>query len=215
MSAVILTTVGASLLNNSQRINLTSDREILDYLRQDPKKANSLSHIWQAGDEIVLLHSATPEGRKAADLLRQYWEGDAPCEKVEIDGLAYEAQGFVDYGLKQFVQTLAGEIRKARKKGKEVIINATGGFKAEIAYATALGLIFKFPLYYIHEKFQEVVKLPPSPFGWDSEILQQNEDFFTWIDADLRPRAEVESRVKSLLYQQEVRLLFRLLSYSV
>lgn len=212
MSAVILTTVGTSLLNNSQRINLTLDQEILDYLRQDPKKAsaesNSLSRIWQAGDGIVLLHSATPEGRKAADLLRQYWEQKgAPCEKVEIDGLAYEAQGFVDYGLKQFVQTLAGEIRKARRKGKEVIINATGGFKAEIAYATALGLIFKVPVYYIHEKFQEVVKLPPSPFGWDSEILQQNEDFFTWIDAELRPRAEVESRVKSLVYQQEVRLL--------
>ncbi|MDW8481317.1 MAG: putative CRISPR-associated protein [Meiothermus sp.] len=74
-----------------------------------------------------------------------------------------------------------------RRQFQDVIINATGGFKAEIAYATALGLVYKVPVYYIHEKFQEIVVLPPSPFGWDSTLIAWNREFFDWIDAEPRP----------------------------
>lgn len=211
MSTVILTTVGTSLLMNARREEWVSDEEILAYLERDPTAAsaetNSLLGIWQRGDEVVLLHSDTEEGARAADLVRRYWERKGLCSVVRIEGLAYEAQGFVDYGLKNFVQALALEIRKAKKAQKEVVINATGGFKAEIAYATALGLIFKVPVCYIHERFRQVVTLPPSPFGWDSSALLWNEDFFDWLEAELRPKAEVEERVKALVYEPEVRLL--------
>lgn len=211
MSTVILTTVGTSLLLNARRESRVTDAEILEYLSNDPKNAsaetNSLLGIWQPGDEVVLLHSDTEEGVRAAELVQQYWQRKGACSLVRIAGLAYEEKGFVDFGLKHFVQTLAAEIRKAARAQKEVVINATGGFKAEIAYATALGLIFKVPVCYIHERFREVVTLPPSPFGWDSGILLQNEAFFDWVDAELRPKAEVESRVKALVYEPEVRLL--------
>lgn len=211
MSTVILTTVGTSLLLNARREGRVSHAEILEYLSNDPKAAsaetNSLLGIWQPGDEVVLLHSDTEEGARAAELVQGYWQRKGACSVVRIPGLAYEAQGFVDYGLKHFVQTLAGEIRKAARAQKEVVINATGGFKAEIAYATALGLIFKVPVYYIHERFREVVTLPPSPFGWDSSALLYNEDFFDWIEAEPRTKPEVESHVKSLVHESEVRLL--------
>ena len=212
MSSVILTTVGTSLLANARRESKVNDPKILEYLYHNPKAAsaetNSLLRILQKGDEIVLLHSDTFEGGRAARLLETYWcEKRVDCRRERIPGLAYDAQGFVDYGLKNFVQTLAGEIRKANRAQKEVIINATGGFKAEIAYATALGLIFKVPVCYIHEQFREVVELPPSPFGWDSSVLLYNENFFDWLEAEPRPKAEVESRVKALVYEPEVRLL--------
>ncbi len=211
MSTVILTTVGTSLLLNARREARVSDEEVLAYLERDPHAAsaetNSLLGIWQQGDEVVLLHSDTEEGARAANLVRRYWLRKGPCGVVRIEGLAYEAQGFVDYGLKHFVQTLAGEIRKAARAQKEVVINATGGFKAEIAYATALGLIFKVPVCYIHERFREVVTLPPSPFGWDSGILLREEAFFDWVDAEPRPKTEVESRMRGLVYELEVRLL--------
>ncbi|MDW8481318.1 MAG: hypothetical protein RML14_05430 [Meiothermus sp.] len=127
MSTVILTTVGTSLLGNAskaakdsgkQEEDLTNE-EILAFLRQDPIRAsaesNSLHRILQKGDEIVLLHSDTVEGARAAALLEQYWQQQkVPCSQVRIPGLAYEAQGFVDYGLKNLVRTLAGEIRKAK-----------------------------------------------------------------------------------------------------
>ncbi|PZA07713.1 MULTISPECIES: putative CRISPR-associated protein [unclassified Meiothermus] len=203
MSTVILTTVGTSLLMNARREAKVADHEIMEYLSRDPKSAsaetNSLLRIRQRGDSVVLLHSDTPEGERAATLLELYLQDQkVECRKVRIVGLAYEAQGFVDYGLKHFVQTLAAEIRRAKREQKEVIINATGGFKAEIAYATALGLVFKVPVYYIHEKFGDVVTLPPSPFGWDSELIAWNHEFFDWIDAELRPKREVESRAAGL-----------------
>ncbi|WP_299431234.1 putative CRISPR-associated protein [uncultured Meiothermus sp.] len=210
MSTVILTTVGTSLLYNARREGFVLDVQILQFLSRNPKAAsaetNSLLRIMQKGSEVVLLHSDTEEGSRAAALLDRYWQQQGvPCSLVRIAGLAYEAQGFVDYGLKNFVRTLAGEIRKAARRQREVVINATGGFKAEIAYATALGLVFKVPVCYIHERFQEIVTLPPSPFGWDNTLLAWHGDFFDWIDAEMRPRHEVHQR--AALLPEEVQVL--------
>ncbi len=211
MSTVILTTVGTSLLANARREGWAQDKEILAFLERDPKKAsaemNALLRIWQKGDEVVWLHSDTEEGARAAALLERFWQQQGvPCRRVRIAGLAYEAQGFADYGLKNFVRTLAGEVRKAARRQQEVIINATGGFKAEIAYATALGLVFKVPVCYIHEMFQEIVTLPPSPFGWDNALIAWDEGFFDWIDAEPRPTAEVRSRAARMGEEVEVLL---------
>jgi putative CRISPR-associated protein (TIGR02619 family) len=216
VSTVILTTVGTSLLTNAKKAlkENPTDQDILNYLQADPQKAcaetNSLSRILQAGDEIVLLYSATEEGRKAAHLLHQYFlQANVPCGLVEIGGLAYEARGFVDFGLKNFVRTLAGEIRKAANRQREVIINATGGFKAEISYATVLGLVFKVPVCYIHEQFKEIAILPPTPIGWDSSLFVWYADFFDWLsagEAGLRPKVEAESRAALLPEEAHVLL---------
>ena len=214
MSTVILTTVGTSLLNNATREGLVADQDILSYLARDPKKAsaetNSLLRILQPGDEIVLLHSATEEGRKAAQLLQEYWrQQGVACGLVEIAGLSYEVRGFVDFGLQNFVRTLAGEIRKAARRQRRVIINATGGFKAEISYATVLGLVFKVPVCYIHEQFKEIALLPPTPIGWDSSLFVWYADFFEWLSAGeggLRPKDEAEPRAASLPEEAQVLL---------
>jgi putative CRISPR-associated protein (TIGR02619 family) len=158
-----------------------------------------LERLLGKGDRVELLHSDTDDGRQCAEWIAVYLrERSFPTELFKVQGLAYEAKGFVDYGLRQFVQLLAGRIRETRRRGYQVAINATGGFKAEIAYATALGLVFKVPVYYIHEKFGDIVTLPPSPFGWDNHLIAWNTDFFDWIDAELRPTAEVHSRIKGL-----------------
>jgi putative CRISPR-associated protein (TIGR02619 family) len=214
MSTVILTTVGTSLLSNAHREKLVEDWEILNYLSRDPRAAsaetNSLLRIMQKGSEVVLLHSYTEDGRRVAALLDRYWQQQGvPCSLVRIAGLAYEAQGFVDYGLKNFVRTLAGEIRKAARRERKVMINATGGFKAEIAYATALGLVFKLPVCYIHERFQEIVTLPPSPFGWDNTLLAWHGDFFEWLsegEGGVRPKSEVQPRAALLPEEAQVLL---------
>lgn len=214
MSRVILTTVGTSLLTNAKRENLVSDQGILDYLHQHPQQAsaetNSLSRLLQAGDEIVLLHSATEEGRRAAKLLQLHWQqAGVPCEPVEIPGLSYEVRGFVNFGLKNFVRTLAGQIREAQRRQREVVINATGGFKAEISYATVLGLVFKIPVCYIHEQFKEIAILPPTPIGWDSSLFIWYGEFFDWLnegEAGLRPKTEAEPRVAVLPEEAQVLL---------
>ncbi|RIH86871.1 putative CRISPR-associated protein [Calidithermus roseus] len=205
MSTVILTTVGTSLLGNIARAGIGKEdaRGVLEFIRSDPAKAsaetNSLGRLLRGGERVELLHSDTEEGRWCAVWVATYLrEKGFSVELFKVQGLAYEARGFVDYGLRQFVQLLAGRIREVHRQGHQAAINATGGFKAEIAYATALGLVFKVPVYYIHEKFGDIVTLPPSPFGWDNSLIAWNTDFFDWIDAELRPTSEVRSRVRGL-----------------
>jgi CRISPR-associated protein (Cas_APE2256) len=84
-------------------------------------------------------------------------------------------------------------------------MNATGGFKAEIAYAMLVGLLFDAPIFYIHEAFRDIIEMPPTPIGWDYLLLADYEDFFTWIDADIRRIAELDAQLHGL--PQEVRLL--------
>jgi hypothetical protein len=86
-----------------------------------------------------------------------------------------------------------------------VLINATGGFKAEIAYATLVGLLFDVPVYYIHEAFRDIIEMPPTPISWDYSLLATYEEFFEWIDTDLRPTEEVDVRLRGL--PNNVRLL--------
>jgi hypothetical protein len=41
-----------------------------------------------------------------------------------------------------------------------------------------------------------MVRLPRLPLTWDATFVEHNLDFFTWIDDELRPSAEVENRLK-------------------
>lgn len=75
-------------------------------------------------------------------------------------------------------------------------MNATGGFKAEIAYATLVGLLLDVPVYYIHEAFRQIIEMPPVPISWDYSLLADNETFFEWVRAEYRPTNEVEERLR-------------------
>jgi len=67
---------------------------------------------------------------------------------------------------------LASIASEVRGKGGELLIVATGGFKAEAACANLVGLLFGAPVYYIHERFGEVVELPPLPVAWDYAAVE-------------------------------------------
>ncbi len=211
MTHLIINTVGTSLLGNAKRLNLESDTQILEYLRNDPRAAsaetNALDRLLEDSDRAVLLYSQTSEGKRCAELIQAHIQRSHRCEIEEVQGLSYAEKGFVQHGLKNFVQSLAKHIRKAKHDGLEPIINATGGFKAEIAYATAVGLVFKTPVKYIHEKFGDIVTLPVTPFGWDSSIFALNKTFFDWIEAEPRFTRDVKSRVIGLVDAEAVSML--------
>jgi len=59
-------------------------------------------------------------------------------------------------------------------------IISTGGFKAQIAYSTLLGVLFNIPVYYIHEDFSELVELPSLPIHFDFSAF---EDALPELDA--------------------------------
>jgi len=210
----IIVTVGTSLLSNAQRAlkkKKPSDEELVHYLRsKSPQEAtaemNSLEQLLQEGDHLIFLHSQTPEGERCARLLSRHYERKGyRVEVVEISDLTYKESRFKMRGLRSLVATMVKLIEEEREQGREVLINATGGFKAEIAYATLVGLLFDVPVYYIHEAFQDIVDMPPVPISWDYSLFADHEEFFSWLEDDLRPVEEVEQKLRNL--PAEVRLL--------
>jgi putative CRISPR-associated protein (TIGR02619 family) len=204
----IITTVGISLLGKAKT------DEPLDYLRRLSEESlkeasaetNSLMRLLQPKDRIVFLHSETEEGKKAAEALRDFYRGrNYDAEARKIPSLKYDEKQFAMRGLRSFVTQLVQCIQENRKHQREVIINATGGFKAEFAYAFLVGLLFEVPVYYIHEKFSEIISLPALPVDWNFQTIDDHESFFEWIEQDLRPTQEVENRLKGL--PEAVRLL--------
>lgn len=214
----ILTTVGTSLLGNAGRAlgrtDLT-DSDLANYLaRTDPVRAcaetNSLSRLLRDGDLIVFLHSHTDDGRRCAEALRRHYDKQGyRAELVEIADLGYAESRFKLRGLRALVAALAERIEREQRRGAEVAINATGGFKAEIAYATLVGLLFDVPVYYIHELFQDLIEMPPVPVTWDYATLADCEELFAWIDEEPRTADEVEQRLRRLPddLTREVRVL--------
>jgi len=213
----IITTVGMSLLTNAQRdLGLPREKppgptELAQYLQDTPPEkasaeTNSLSRLLQEGDHIIFLRSQTEEGQRCAEALARHYENQGhPSRVVEVPDLTYTESRFKMRGLRALVATLIGHIREEQGKGRQVLINATGGFKAEIAYATLVGLLFDVPVYYIHEAFRDIIEMPPTPIGWDYSLLADHEEFFEWISTDLRETREVDARLRGL--PEEVRLL--------
>jgi putative CRISPR-associated protein (TIGR02619 family) len=211
----ILTTVGTSLLTNAKR-DLKGEKpdqqQLANYVRHTPPdkasaETNSLSRLLQADDRIVFLHSQTDEGKQCAETLRRHYEGEGyMAELREVPDLTYTESRFKMRGLRSLVATTIELIRRERAAEREVLINATGGFKAEIAYATLVGLLFDVPVYYIHEAFREIIEMPPTPISWDYSLLANYEEFFEWISADLRDTAEVDAWLRQLPHDVQLLL---------
>jgi hypothetical protein len=62
---------------------------------------------------------------------------------------------------------------------ENVAIDATGGYKAQIAIAVVIGQALNIPVYYKHERFSEIIDFPPMPVTLDYEILAEHADILT------------------------------------
>ena len=207
MTRLIINTVGTSLKINALKaepaVDFDSTTAMQGFLQASPQKAsaeaNTLSRLIEPGDQLVFLHSDTSDGRRCAQLLGDYFAGLGYATDVErIPGMTNQQAGFVNHGLRNFVRLLAQHIREAQRKGVTVGINNTGGFKVQIAYGNIVGLLFKVPIFYIHENFQDVITLPATPISWDYSLFAWHSEFFDWLDAQPRPSAEVTQRLASL-----------------
>ena len=204
----IITTVGTSLLGNARRElkkDKLNDDEISNYVRhvkaeKVSAETNSLSRLIQGDNNIIFLHSQTDEGKRCAKILANHYNKDKNIRArlKQVEHLDYKHSKFKMRGLRFLVATLIELIRQERKNGNEVCINATGGFKAEIAYATLVGLLFDVPVYYIHEVFQDIIEMPPTPISWDYSLLADYEEFFEWIFAEDRSTVEVDEKLRGL-----------------
>ncbi|MFQ6071261.1 MAG: putative CRISPR-associated protein [Methanosarcinales archaeon] len=127
-------------------------------------------------------------------LVKYYEEKGYNVLPEKIEHLDYKEKKFKLEGLHSLVNKIATLIEENIKK-REVALVATGGFKAEIAYATLIGILFKVKVYYIHEKFKDIIDLPPIPIHLDVRFWHKYEEDLKWI-MQYRTEDEIKNRFK-------------------
>jgi putative CRISPR-associated protein (TIGR02619 family) len=173
----VITTVGTSLIANYRQAAgsgaLPTPDELLRYLRETkPRRTsaetNSLSRLKldPKNDYLYFLCSDTEQGRMCGQAFKRFYEeqGYYFTALLQLEGLSEDHQRFGEKGLIHLINHLADLIEQYERR---VVINATGGYKAEIAYATLMGLLYRVEVHYIHEDFAGMVRLPLLPLSFD------------------------------------------------
>jgi putative CRISPR-associated protein (TIGR02619 family) len=205
----VITTTGTSLLINTARDLNKKNHEVTEedlrhfFERVNTEKAcaetNSLGKIADNRDEVILLYTSTKEGEMCAKVIASKLKKEG-WTHIKLRQLYLEENEvqFECKGLRELVNTLIEEITKAQRLDRKVIINATGGFKAEVAYTTMVGMIFQVPVKYIYQFFKNPITFPVLPITWNTDLLLGYEYFFSWIDREPRKNFEVEQRLNHL-----------------
>jgi putative CRISPR-associated protein (TIGR02619 family) len=120
---------------------------------------------------LFFLHSDTDDGRSIAAILTAYYrlKDHAPAEAVAVADLQdQDAKRFRTKGLRNLAREICAIIRQ--RSAAACAINATGGYKAQIAVAVLLGQALGVPVFYKHELFSEIIAFPPLPVALDFEV---------------------------------------------
>ncbi|HVS38762.1 MAG TPA: putative CRISPR-associated protein [Gemmataceae bacterium] len=120
---------------------------------------------------LFFLHSDTDDGRNIAAILKSHYQskGHAPVETIDVPDLQdQDPKRFRTKGLRNLARKICGVIRE--RSAAACAINATGGYKAQIAVGVLLGQAIGVPVYYKHELFSEIIAFPPMPVALDFEV---------------------------------------------
>jgi putative CRISPR-associated protein (TIGR02619 family) len=123
---------------------------------------------------LFFLHSDTEDGRNIADVLVNYYRNSpgkkhAPVKAVGMPDLQEkDPKRFRTKGLRNLARKMCGIIREYLVPA--CAINATGGYKAQIAIAVLLGQALAVQVYYKFELFPEIIPFPPMPVSLDFEL---------------------------------------------
>lgn len=146
---------------------------------------NSVTDLLEQGliekGDLHLFYSETADGETIAEILRNYfsrkgWEVQIHC----VEGLRDDdPNSFRTKGLRNLAKLLGEQVRASRQNFIPCAINATGGYKAQIAIAVLMGQALDIPVYYKHERFNAIIPFPPMPVALDFSLWLQANDMFT------------------------------------
>lgn len=142
---------------------------------------NSIAALLQKGflnlQKIVFLTSDTEDGDLTGKILSSFYKTrkkELGLQQVDYrrildiqDKIPYR---FKTYGLRNLVREI-GDIVGSAGDLRNVAINATGGYKAQIAIAVLIGQSLDLPVYYKHERFHEIISFPPMPVSLDYSLI--------------------------------------------
>lgn len=224
MRNTLICTVGTSLFNNIKYANDDSIRQAFEgknwkqlslLLQEKPNtdrlcgaEINSVTSICDRGylssrRQLLFLVSETDDGKNTGAVLKLYYEhasNPLRFDKVEVrvlEGLRDDrVKDFKQKGLKNLVRNISDEVRKF--SSETLAINATGGYKAQISFAGMIGQALEIPVYYLFERFSEVIELPPQPIALDLAFWLNNYVFFEKMEANsVLNKSEVERELKN------------------
>ena len=171
--------------------------------------ANIVKHQYLCDHRrCVFLVSDSDEGRFIGAVLKDYVGSEkSPLHFQEVKFLVIEdlcdtdINHFRDRGLKNLVKLISKEVRC---RGKEsILINATGGYKAQISFAGMIGQVLGIAVAYMHERFSDIIIFPPLPLDLDMNFyLQYAEELFTLNQGTSIPKEhylERDPRFESLI----------------
>lgn len=130
-------------------------------------------NIWQ----IIFFVSDTEAGKHTGEVLTAYFES---CkDKLGLQNVKYCCiknlqdkcpRDFRTLGLRNLVREV-GKVVQSVGDPSLVAIDATGGYKAQIAVAALIGVALDIDVYYRHDKFGEIISFPPLPVTLDYGLI--------------------------------------------
>ena len=129
---------------------------------------------------LHLFHSETDDGKAIAQILQSYFTQDRWQVKIHcVEGLRDDDPNlFRTQGLRNLAKLFGEWVRESRQNFMPCAINATGGYKAQIAIAVLMGQALDIPVYYKHERFDAIIPFPPMPVALDFSLWQRASGMF-------------------------------------
>lgn len=133
---------------------------------------------------LHLIHSHTDDGTAIATILQSYFTADDWQVEVHcVEGLRDDdPKSFRTQGLRNLAKIFGARVNES---GVDFCaINATGGYKAQIAIAVLMGQALNIPVYYKHERFNFIISFPPMPVSLDFSLWQSASGMFMALSKD-------------------------------
>lgn len=129
---------------------------------------------------LHLFHSDTDDGKAIAQILEAYFTQGGWAVKIHcVEGLRDDDPNlFRTQGLRNLAKLFGEQVRESRQNYIPCAINATGGYKAQIAIAVLMGQALDIPVYYKHERFDAIIPFPPMPVALDFSLWQRASGMF-------------------------------------
>ena len=159
--------------------------DILRFVSSDPRRASAELNTcmdlvvdgYRRGLQqwVYLLHSDSRVGELCAEILKEFLENFSRerldrrlsiLKPMKIDHLG-DPDRFGD-GLADLFKTIIDIISYHKAQGDRVFVHATGGYKPETAVAilAANSPMCGAPVFYVHEHFNRVVRIPAMPLSF-------------------------------------------------
>lgn len=138
-------------------------------------------------ERVFFLVSDTDDGKATGEILKAYfsstqWFGKNGASYLVVKDLQPgHPKLFKTKGLRNLVRSV-GECIARVGNIAEIAIDATGGFKAQIAVAVTIGQAFNIPVFYKHELFPEIIDFPALPVQISYDLLGKYAGFLSALE---------------------------------